>query len=304
MIFQNHFPDTLVCVFETLKLLSCVYKFVCIFDNCECIFVPTETSDLSKEVISEEEFEKFDNLSSAFTALQRSMTKLLRKTDHLIIRRACIAQTKTPGGTHLSEEIKTRLEMTQNVDMILDVLTRSDYWSWIDVRLLETMVTASGSLQAFESLKNYKAVIFSKKLVDILPHFPGKELNRKQYTKVVSKLNKDPKEMTVADLLKLQTKLEVEILNIASGASLLERLAKGCIEVHWYIPTELADEAFQSAALKYHKFSDMHLQYLLIGNYQMIHDPLDDILVLQLPPPPTHASKLNSIIIQIPFITL
>jgi len=263
------------------------------------IYISIEISDLNKEIISKEEFEKFDNVGAAFTALQRNMTKLLRKTDHLIIRRACIAQIKAPGGADLPEELITRLETTQNVDMILDVLTPSDYWSWIDVRLLETIVTASGSLQAMESLKNYKAVIFSKKLVDILPHFPGKELKRKQYTKVVSKLNKDPKEMTVTDLLKVQTKLEVEILNIANGASLLERLAKGCIEVHWYIPTQLVDKAFQSATLKCHKFIDMHLQYLLIGSYQIICDPFSiENPILQLPSPPVDASKLNCLVIR------
>ena len=258
---------------------------------CKCTYISLGTSHLSKEIITKEEFKKFGNVGEAFTALQANMTKLVRKADHLIIRRACILQTKTPGGAHLPGELKTQLSTTQNVDMILDVLALSDYWSWIDVRLLETIVTASESVRAKESLENYKSVIFSKKLVDVLPHFPGKELKKKQYTRVVSKLNKDPKELTVADLLKLQAKLEVEIMDIANGASLLEQLAKGCIEVHWYIPTELVDKAFQSAALKCHKFHDMHLQYLLIGSYQVICDPLS--MEDPVPPPPANASKLQ-----------
>lgn len=134
--------------------------------------------DLEKDVISKEDFEKFSDVGTAFTALQTKMTLLLRKADHSIIRRVCIAQAKAPGGVHLSEELKARLTMTQNVDSLLDTLTSSDYWSWIDVRLLETIVMASESSQAIDLLTNYKSAIFSKKLIDILPYFPGKQLKK------------------------------------------------------------------------------------------------------------------------------
>jgi len=230
-------------------------------------------SDL-KEVISEEEFRRFENVGTAFTALQTNMTNLLRKADYFIIRRACIAQTKTPGGVKLPEDLKTQILMTQNVDKMLDILTCSAYWSWIDVRLLETIVVAAASSQALQLLNNYKNVIFSKKLVDILPHFPGKEVKRKSYTKVVSKIKKDPKEMTVADLLKLQSDLEVEIMDITNGACILESLARGCIEIHWLIPAEYAERAFQSANHSQYKFHDFQIMHLQIGNYPVIQNPL------------------------------
>jgi len=54
------------------------------------------TDITDEKIISKEEFKKFSDVGSAFTALQANMTNLLRKADHLIIRRACIAQTKAP----------------------------------------------------------------------------------------------------------------------------------------------------------------------------------------------------------------
>ncbi|XP_065893092.1 uncharacterized protein [Dysidea avara] len=215
------------------------------------------------------------------------MTNLLRKADHLIMRRACITQSKAPGGAHLPEELVTQMMMTQNIDNMLDVLARSPYWSWIDVRLLDTIVVASESPLALELLNNYKSAIFSRKLVDVLPHFPGKEMKKKQHTKVVSKVKKDPKEMTVDDLLNFQKQLEVDILDVADGTSILESLTKGCIEVHWCIPTECVEKAFHSATLNCYKFHDLQLHYLQIGSYHVIHDPLStQDSASQIPTPP------------------
>ena len=203
----------------------------------------------------------------------------------MIIRRACIAQTKAPGGAKLSEDLKTKLTMTQNVDMILDVLTTSDYWSWFDVRLLDTIVVSSRSSHALELLTNYKDAIFSRKLISVLPHFSGKEIKKKLYSKVVSKVQKDPKEMTVADFLEFQKQLEEDILDVPRGTSILEYLTKGCIEVHWCIPTECVVKAFQSATLNCYKFRDLQLQYLQIGSHHVIHDPLStQELVIPTPP--------------------
>ena len=82
---------------------------------------------------------------------------------------------------------------------------------------------------------------------------------RKEYTRVVSKLKKDPKEMTVTDLLNLQFDLEVAIMDIAKGATILKHLAKGCIEVHWFIPIEYINKAIQIASVSEHSsvYSDI-----------------------------------------------
>ena len=161
------------------------------------------------------------------------------------------------------------------------------------------MVAASGIPLAVNLLDNYKAAVFSKKLIDLLPNVFDKEIDKELYTKVVTKIQKDPKEMTVSDLLELQPKLEIDIMNIKKGICILEHLEKGCVEVHWYIPTSCVDGAYQSAIVKCYQFNDLHLQYLKIGDYPVIYDPLasPDVVVLSAPSPPVNVGKLCNIIV-------
>jgi len=48
-----------------------------------------------------------------------------------------------------------KVKSANNLDTLLDTLTDSPYWSWIDMRLLEAMVAASGSNVAKDLLTSY-----------------------------------------------------------------------------------------------------------------------------------------------------
>ena len=254
--------------------------------------------DTKSLVISKEEFENYNDVGKAFIALQTNMGILLKSAEFPAIRRACIAQMHNPGGADLSQTVVQQISRTQNIDDLLDLLVCIPYWSWIDIRMLEMMVIASKNPQAGELLDNYKAAIFSKKLIDVLPNVPSKEIKDQYYSKVVSKVQQDHNEMTVADLLKFQSQLEVVIMDIKKGICILEHLEKGCIEVHWYIPTSCVDGAYRTARVKRCQFNDLHLQYLKIGHHPVIHDPLaSPDVVVSAPSPPVNVGKLCNIIV-------
>ena len=181
------------------------------------------------------------------------------------------------------------------------MLADSPYWSWIDVRLLSVMAAASGLKEATQILSNYTDTIFSKKLIDLLPNAPSKEIKEKYYTKIVTKVNKNPKEMTVADLLDFQSQLEFVLLDIKKGICILEHFKEGCVEVHWCIPTFCVDGAYQAAKLRCYQFNDFHLQYLKIGRYPVIHDPLTlpDVSDVVISPPssPVNLGKLFNVML-------
>ena len=225
------------------------------------------------------------------------MSLLLEHAKFLPVRRACIAQIRNPRGAKLSENLTEQISKTQNIDDLFDLLIVSPYWSWIDIRILEVMVVASDNPQAVQLLNNYKDVVFSKKLIDLLPNAPSKEVKEEYYAKVVTKVNKDPNTMTVADLLEFQYQLEVVIMDIQDGVCILEHLKKGCIELHWYIPTSCVDGAYQSARVRCDQFNDLHLQYLKIGHYPVIHDPLASPDLVSAPSPPVNVGKLCNIIL-------
>ena len=226
-------------------------------------------------VISKEEFEKYDNdVGRAFIALQTKMKSLLKSADCGNLKNACIAQIHNPGGAELSQEWIDKISETESSDKLFDLLVRSPYWSWIDIRILEMIVEASENVQAQELLDNYKAVIFSKRLIDILPNCPSKAVKEKYYAKIVAKVENNFHEMTVADLSEFQSQFEEVIMDIKKRVCILDHLEKGCVEIHWYIPISCVDRAYQNAKAKSSQFNDLHLQYVRIGNYPCIPDPL------------------------------
>ena len=246
---------------------------------------------------TEVHFNQFKSVTAAFVALTSKLTRLLRKADFHIIRRSCIEQINTPNGAQLLPAEVSAINASKDIDELLNVLAISAYWSWIDVRILEAMVVASDNTVALNIIEKYKNTIFKKNLKEILPDAPGKEVKEAYYTKIISKVNKDPNDITVADLLKFRLQLETVIMDIKNGVCILEHLEKGCIEIYWYIPTSCVDGAYQTARVRCHLFKTLHLQYLKIGHYPVIHDPLVLSDVVTAPSPPVNVGKLCNIIL-------
>ena len=167
-----------------------------------------------------------------------------------------------------------KIKSTNNLNALLDVLAESPYWSWIDLRLLEGMVIASGSSVANSLLSHYQNVVFSKRLLEVLPSIPNKEVKDAYYSKIVSKINKDLDDIIVSDLLEFQSELETVIMDLKNGTCALVHIKEGCIEIDWYIPMHCINHAYKSACCKRHKFHSLDLLCLQIGSYGKIYDPL------------------------------
>ena len=230
-----------------------------------------------KIVISKGDFQAYNNdVGTAFIVLQTNMRPLLKCANCADLRNACIIQKKTPYGPKLSEELLQTISTTESSDKLFDLLVESDYWSWIEIRVLEAMVTASQNPDAHELLENYKAVIFSKRLLDVLPKMPCKEVKEKYYDKVVAKIQKGSSDILVSDLLDFQPHLEDVIMDITKGNLILKHVKKGCMEVYWYFPTSCVDRAYKNAArVKHCQFSKFHLQSLKIGHNPLIYYQLN-----------------------------
>jgi len=276
--------------------MSLALLYISIIASAVLVYYSTFYYTGSTEIISTEEFAKCDSVGTAFIKLQTKLTKMLVKTDFMSLRRACIAQQRTPGGVQLPEQLETEIRHTQDTNMLLDTLIFSPYWSWIDIRILEAIVEASEISQALQILKNYKTAIFSRKVIELLPDAPSKEIKTKYFTKIGTKLGRNASKMTVEDLLKFQSQLETVIMDIGRGTCVLGHIRKGCIEVHWYIPTHCVDSAYQSASTRCYMFNEIHLLWLQIAHYPVIYDPViyDPLTIpvnVSTPPPPDSTGK-------------
>ena len=221
-------------------------------------------------------FTQFSTISEAFVFLTSQLKLLLAKTGFSNVKRSCIEQIITPSGAQLPPDLVKKVNSCENITMLFDV------------HLLKVTAAASGLIQAIQLLKSYTKTIYSKKLFDVLPNAPSKEVKEKYYTKMVTKLNKNSNEMTVADLIEFQSQLETVLLDIKQGICILEHLEKGCIEVHWYIPTSCVDKAYQTARARCYQFNDHQLLYLKVGCYPVIHDPLALPNAVPTPSPPVN----------------
>ena len=238
-----------------------------------------ETKDnnlqMEKKQLSNLSFDisKFDSIGEAFISLTSNVSKLLQNEDFYSIRRSCIEQMKTPSGAQLSLDIIQRIKAADNLNYLLDILVDCPYWSWIDLRLLEAMVAASGSRVAKGFVNSYRKAVFSKKLLEVLPSIPNTEVKDAYYSKIVSKVHKNVDQIIVEDILMFRNQLETVIMDIASGTCSLACIKEGCIEIHWVVPTHCIDHAYKSACLNRHRFFKFHLQYLQIGTHKKIYDP-------------------------------
>ena len=169
-------------------------------------------------------FKEFDNVSMAFIFLHSNLVKLLQNEDFYDISRSCIEQIKTPNGVQLSPECVKSIKMSRNFNELLSVLSLTPYWSWIDLRLIMTIVAASQNHNAMNLIRGYQNVVFTKRLKEVLPDGTDKKRKEAYCTKLALLLNKDPNDMTVADLLEHQSLLEPVIMDISKRIYIVEHL--------------------------------------------------------------------------------
>ena len=130
------------------------------------------------------------------------------------LRRACIQRINSLGS-NLPRSLVTKIKNTSTLDDMLDLFSESPYWNWFDTRLLQALVSASGSPEAEGWLESFKATFYTKKVTEVIPYVSIKPF--KESIKIVEKFDKDPKDLTISELLEHKYKLEYEVLDIDEG---------------------------------------------------------------------------------------
>ena len=167
------------------------------------------------------------NVSTAFLLLTVGLSRLLKRVDFSVLRRAILRQRKTPGGVQFPDDLYQSIKTAQDFDTLLDLLADSQYWSWVDLRLLETLVEASGIREAKVLINKYKEMIFSQRLTDVLNNIPMPQQKQHKIayiSKAASMIAKEPDELTVGDLAHYRHIFEAVIMDINNGSCVLEHL--------------------------------------------------------------------------------
>ena len=185
---------------------------------------------------------------------------ILENLNFTKLRRACIQKIRSLDST-LPNSLIPKIQSTTSLDDMLDVLSESPYWNCFDTRLLQALVSASGSPEAEQLLESFKATFYTKKVVEVIPYICIKPF--KESISLVEKFDKNPKDLTISDLLEHKYKLEHEVLDIDEGGLVLICIRTGCVELTWQIQQKLVYQAYVSVKRNHNKLSTLAVESLV-----------------------------------------
>ena len=205
-------------------------------------------------------FSKSLNIDSAFTRMTSEIESILELKKFSKLRRACIQRINSLGSS-LPKSLVPKIQQTHSLDDMLDVLAQSPYWNWFDTRLLQALISASGSAEAEEWLESFKVTFYAQKITQFIPYVNIKPF--KGSINLFEKFDKDPKDLTISELLQHKYKLEYEVLDIDEGELVLSCIKTGCVELTWQIPQELVYRAYTSMKRKHDELSSLAVKSLI-----------------------------------------
>ena len=242
--------------------ISLVYIFI--------LFVYTGIKELTAE-----DFQSYESPIKAFYKLSSKMEKFFSQVEFSKVHRACRQHTLSPGGGQFTKEFTNAIFVSQDLNGLLDVLTNSEYWNWLDVRIMEAMAIYSDNPAAERTLTNYKEYVSAFKLKDVLPEIPVHIDPISEYVTIEEKFNRDDiKGLTVGDIFKHRYTFSYEICDINPNIPKLCSITTGCLQLLWSIPRECGPHVYISALANAHKFENFCILYLKIEYYPTIYSSL------------------------------
>ena len=199
-------------------------------------------------------------IHDAHLRLIGGITDILATKNFKKLRRACYQEISAPSSS-LPTSLVKELKDTNTLDDMLDVLALSPYWNWFDTRLLQALVSASGSPEAEMMVEQFKQIYYAHKVSEVLPCV----IVRPTEDSVIltEKFDKDPKELTLLDLLKHKQILEYEVMDIGENKIRLSCIRTGCVELIWEVPLDLVHQAYISIKKNQDKFSSLAVESLI-----------------------------------------
>ena len=186
------------------------------------------------------------------------ITDILAPKDFKKLRRACYQEISGPSST-LPVSLAQDLKPTKSLDDMLDVLALSPYWNWFDTRLLQALVSASGSPEAEAMLEQFKQIYYACKVSEVLPCVIVEPL--KDSIVLIEKFDKDPEELTLLDLLQHKQILEYDVMDVGENRIVLSCIRTGCVELMWQVPLELIYQIYTS--IKKHNLSSLAIKSMV-----------------------------------------
>ena len=141
-------------------------------------------------------FSRYERIEGAFERLSDSIKDILKSSNFSAMHQGCMKQIKSLVNRFPESFISSIEQVNETFDDLFLTLSKSNHWNFLDIRMMEAMVTASMVPAAQKSLENFKNTFFSMKLDKALNLLPLKQ----NHTILKEVLNKDLNKLTIASL--------------------------------------------------------------------------------------------------------
>ena len=170
----------------------------------------------------------------------------------------------------LSEELRNKLEFATTFEEILDLLSKSPFCNWLEIRILKCMANVANIPEAINMLNIFEECVYCRKCSQVKRYFVKQYINPDHFTLVIAKLNKNVENIIVRDLIEHCHELE-SILKLPPESNALVDSETGCLKICLVIPSYCCLHAYEVAKSCFFKLRPFNMQYLQIGTFPKVY---------------------------------
>ena len=208
-------------------------------------------------------FSQHENIDDAFTKLSAAVTDIIQHTNFNRLQRACIEKARSPKMLNKSDQVIPVIKEAQSFQALCSMLADTTYWNFLDIRMMETMATASMIPAAQETIENFKKTFFSMTLKEAAPYFPVIPV-KSGHTIMHEDLDKDPSQMTIGELHKHRFYLETEVIQTGPDTCTICSIKIGSVTIVWQIHLDNVYQAYISIKGKNSQLKSQAIRHLSI----------------------------------------
>ena len=200
---------------------------------------------------------KGGDIESSFVYMLNKLNELWSDVDYSKLIDACLWDMR------LSDELRNNLVSVKSLKGIFDLLSKTHFCTWLEIRILRSMANVAEVPEAIQMIDTFAQCVHSRKCSEVEKHFRKQYINPNHYSLVSTKLNKDAKDLRVADLIEYCHNLESIIEQPKSSALVTGKT--GCLEVCLVVPKWWHLHAYQKVKSHFLKLRPLNIQYIQIG---------------------------------------
>ena len=210
-----------------------------------------------------EKFSKKD-VETSFQILLNKLEDLWKEVNFSELKKICKRDSRLPN------ELQSNVKSATNLEETFDLLTNSQFCTWLELRILKRMADIANVPEAMDVINIFEECVHKRKCSEVHQYFVKQYINPDHLTLVEAKLNKNPDNLIVSDLIKYCHNLE-SICRIPTGSTIPIRSEEGCLKICFAIPTYCLLHAYEIVKINFFKLRPIHIRYLQIGVYPRIY---------------------------------